>query len=755
MRHALLFLIAVSIALTLSLPAPNRLHAEPPPDPKYKLVLQAPPTTSVNSVTVSPDGALVATASGEGGVRLYDAKSGALLRALGDVGDRSVVFSPDSKTLTAAGFHMDKLVALYDVQTGKRLRTFAGQTEWEADATAISPDGKLLASTATDKQVLVWEIATGKLRLQLKDQPFRLASLAFSPDGATLAGGGGDKSVKLWDIATGKLRRTFEGQSDWISTLAFSPDGKRIASGSCDWGLHRGHDWPRPPLRGVERCEWRVWDAESGKLLRSLKSTGKLLSLAFAPDGNALICGIGKEVRLFELFPDSRQSRVVTTHDADVTSVAFTPDGVSVLSAGHDNTVTAARTATGDIQWQAPGDHEQVNAVALSNDAALLVTGSSDGRFARGLLPAGAKHAGPGAVRLWDARTGGLLRRLGDPGDQILAVALTPDAKRVAAAGGAPDAGKGVVRAFDAATGTPLWSAVDHAKEVLAVAFAPDGSRLATGAADGVVHLRDAGTGRILQTLTGHAGGAASLAFAPDGNTLYCAQAHGGTRAWDLSTGRLLHTHHVTNSHMVGFTIDRQTNSVTLSADGKTLADCASSENDEYVDAVRLWDTATGTLKRDFAPENIHGRPAVLSPDGAILATGGKSVQLWDVRTGKPLRNLFGHLKRTQSIVFSADRKLVVEGGSYGTTNIWQTATGRLLVTLFTFRDTQSGAPAPTDDWLAYTPDPFYHGSPNIDRYLAWRVGDDLQTPATLAPMFHHPDRVAAALSSTPNPSNP
>ena len=128
------------------------LLAEPPPDPPFKLVLQAPPAVAVDSVAVSPEGTLVATAAGEGGVRLYDAKSGAFLRALGDVGDRGVLFSPDGKRLTAAGFHMDKLVGVYDVQTGRRLQALAGHTEWEAYANALSPDGKLLASTGTDKQ---------------------------------------------------------------------------------------------------------------------------------------------------------------------------------------------------------------------------------------------------------------------------------------------------------------------------------------------------------------------------------------------------------------------------------------------------------------------------------------------------------------------------------------------------------------------------------------------------------------------------
>src|SRR5262249_49843392 len=150
--------------------------------------------------------------------------------------------------------------------------------------------------------------------------------------------------------------------------------------------------------------------------------------------------------------------RVMTRHHYGVTSVAFAPDGAAIYSASHDHTVRRTSLATGQEEWQAPGAFEQVNSVALSEDGALLATGSSDGRFTQGLRPAGAEGIGPGAVRLWDARTGRLLRRLGDPADQIMTVALSPDGRRVAAGGGGPD-GKGIVRVWDAAAGTPVWSA--------------------------------------------------------------------------------------------------------------------------------------------------------------------------------------------------------------------------------------------------------------------------------------------------------
>ena len=107
-----------------------------------------------------------------------------------------------------------------------------------------------------------------------------------------------------------------------------------------------------------------------------------MLSVAVAPDGRSLACGIGREVRLFAL-PEGA-ARVVATHDGDVTSVAFTPDGGAVVSGSHDQTVQFTQLGTGKVEWRAAGLYEQVNSVALSADGSLMVTGSGDARFARG-----------------------------------------------------------------------------------------------------------------------------------------------------------------------------------------------------------------------------------------------------------------------------------------------------------------------------------------------------------------------------------
>jgi WD40 repeat protein len=696
---------------------------------RRKIMLQAPPVIFVNAVAVSPDGSLIATAAD--GVRLYDARTGALRRVIGDAGGCKVAFSPDGRTLAAAGFHLEDAfgkplvtLPLFDVQTGKRVQILAGHTEWETDAIAFSPDGKLFASTGTDKQILIWELATGRLRHRLADQPSRVPALAFSPDSATLASGG-DRTIRLWDVVTGQLRRSIKGHRDYVCALAFAPDGQMIASAGCDWARHRGRDAALRRLDPGYESHFKIWNTATGDLQRTISTPGRLLSLALSPDGKSLACGIGKEVRLYDIAPrrgleiGPSAGRVVTSHDLAVTSVAFTPDGGAIISGSHDHTAKRTTWATGRMDWQTPGHFEQVNAVALSKDGALLATGSSDGWFANQEFRADARCLGPGAVRLWDARTGRLHSRLGDPAEQVMAVALSPDGRRVASGAGSIR-GSGIVHVWDTATGTQIWSTDDHTAEVLAIAYAPDGSSVATAAADGLVKLRDPATGAAKQTLTGHAGGATSLAFSADGAMLACCNGHGTTHLWEVRSGRLLRTCETPGSQVVAVANDpnhRLSTSLALSPDGGTLVTNAGGTGSFFNEPVRFWNTKTGKLRREFADKGRGAHPVALSPDGSILAAGGKTVKLWDLRTGNLIRELFGHLKITESITFSADGQLLVSGGSYGTTNIWEVATGRLLVTLFTFTDNRQGKVL--DDWLAYHPDGYYDGSAGIERYLA------------------------------------
>jgi WD40 repeat protein len=329
-----------------------------------------------------------------------------------------------------------------------------------------------------------------------------------------------------------------------------------------------------------------------------------------------------------------------------------------------------------------------------------------------------------------------------------MAVALSPDGRRVASAG-ASTRGSGAVHLWDGATGESVWSADDHTDVALGVAFAPDGSSLVTAAADGTIKIRDPRTGSVVRTLVGHQGGATSVAFSGDGVLLCGGGADEGAYLWDTRTGRALRTIRPAKSlreRILGGHVSPNT-SVDLSSDGGTLVTCSGSISSEFGDRqIRVWDTQTGALRREFSRPQSAGRFVVLSPDGTIVATNGlgKAIALWDVKTGRLVRELVGHPHPPQSVAFSADGRLLVSGGDYRTVKVWEVATGRLLATFITFSESRPGSAQ--DDWLATTADGAYDGSPGVERFLRWRIGDELQTPEVLGPQLHHPERLAGAL---------
>lgn len=710
--------------------------AAPATEPNRQLVLCEASPTSISSVAVSPDGKIVATASGEGHIRLHDAQTGSLLRITAATGDRSVAFSPDGRRLTASGFQMDKIVKLADVATGNIIARFEGHSAIEMYSTAISPDGTLLASACRDHEILVWDIATRKLLYRIDDAPS--ITLAFSPDGKILSGGANDKQIRFWDARSGQLQRTLTGHTDSVVTLAFSRDGSILASGSCDWTNHRGRDmsnfaWSVPPCVS----QLRFWDVESGTIKQSFDEPGRLLSLAIHPDGKSLAYTIDNQVRRCDV-PSSQPGSVIARFDFGATCVAFTPDGRSIVAGSHDQTVQRVNLSTGQVEWKAMGSYEQINSVAVSNDGSFLVTGSSDRRFSIRTVKAGGPGLKAGAARLWDARTARLLRRLDGLTDQVMGVSISPNGKRIVIAG-ANKSGAGVIQVCDP-DGSSIWSTADHEKEVVGIAHSPDGTQLASAGAEGTVIIRDAETSAVLQTLTGHDGGATSVEFSPNGEAIAAGDGRGGLKIWDAKRGRLLHTCPTSDPKAAQVNTDRLITSITFIPNSTKFFACAATMGNTYGDAVHLWDTQTGEAS---AAPKMGGRPIVLSPDGKTFAAGGKTIQLYEIPSGNKLHRLTGHMKKIQAIAFSQKGGFVYGGGSYGTLNIWDTAKGQLLVTLFMIPNIHGRAVS--DHWLAYRPDGYFDGSPGIEQLVAWQIGDHLK-PASEEPRMQSSEKILSAL---------
>jgi WD40 repeat protein len=285
-------------------------------------------------------------------------------------------------------------------------------------------------------------------------------------------------------------------------------------------------------------------------------------------------------------------------------------------------------------------------------------------------------------VCLWEAASGRerlALGRLGQPPDQVGALAVSPDGQTVAVAGT-------VLGLYDAATGKPLRQLPGLRRGPAAVAFSPDGSLLAA-ADDSNVHVWEVATGNMVHVLKGHAAGVQAVAFSPDGKTLASGSQDGSTWLWDPASGK--------ERRRLGREKGDAVHCVLFSPDGKMLA--AGSVGP----AVRLWDVAAGKAMGALgAGAGVVGRTLAFAADGRTLTAGcaDGTVRVWQVATGKEMRRWQACTYGVRALALSPDGKLLATAGlGEGAVRLWDAATGREVGT--------RGGPRGTVEVVAFTTD--------------------------------------------------
>jgi WD40 repeat protein len=276
-------------------------------------------SNTIHRIALSPDGKLLASASRDKSVRLWDVATGkrqAIIRL--PTAATSVAFSPDSKTLAYATD--DHQVILWDIATGKNLRTLrARHPDHGAWRMVFSPDGKTLITWGyEDYQPKVWDVAEGVVRFKLSG-PF-IWDMAFSPHGTTLATATSAETVEIWDMTMGKKTSTFKGHDGRVRAVAFSPDGQTVASG------------------GSRDRTIRLWEVSTGKMGTVFeRQTGDTWCLVYAPDGKTLLSW--SENGPFTLWHLASETKLATLSSTPrLGGLTLTPD-LRTLATHYDGTV--------------------------------------------------------------------------------------------------------------------------------------------------------------------------------------------------------------------------------------------------------------------------------------------------------------------------------------------------------------------------------------------------------------------------------
>jgi WD40 repeat protein len=291
------------------------------------------------------------------------------------------------------------------------------------NAVALSADGRTVASGGNDGQVYLWDVQSGNRRAALwqpadarvpesqrQAHGWQVNSLAFSPDGRTLASGSTDQTVKLWDVAAGKEKVSLRRQAVFVYAVAFSPDGRTLATagGASPAAVDTTIRWdfrevPKDPRMFQEVGELKVWDVATGDELLCFRGAGRVTSVAFSPNGMTVAFG-GRDgtIRLLDVGSGEETGRLRENAQA-VTVVAFAPDG-RTLAAVQEGVAKLWDLETGRVRARCKGESGGIVAVAFCADGRTLATA--------GNVP-GADPRNPqdvlGEVRLWDAATGRLL----------------------------------------------------------------------------------------------------------------------------------------------------------------------------------------------------------------------------------------------------------------------------------------------------------------------------------------------------------
>ncbi|MEJ8826497.1 TIR domain-containing protein [Variovorax humicola] len=596
------------------------------------------------------------------------------LKALPDLPDPALIrtLRPHRESLLACAVTSDgrlvatagsgPLIRLWDAATGAELRAFPGHA---AIALAIDAQGTLIAAACADRRIRLWDLATGEACGELVGHTDMLTDCAISADRRFLVSSSADCTLRIWDLTTGAVRhsigRTWKDdgrfapvpsdQGHWSSVLgcAISPDGRWVASCSADQTAS-------------------IWDAETGLVVRVLAGhEAEVRACCFSPDGKLLATAGGdRKVKVWDCA--TGEHTTLGRHMHVVTSCAFVGDGCSLVSASADGTLMLWDLPSGEPICAMTGHTDWVNDCAASADGRVLASASADGTaklwdaWSRGReypsnrnlawvlacaahpgLPEFVTASSDRSLMVWDSRSMTPSRRLVGHKDSVYGCALSPDGSRVASA-----SADHIVAIWETSERRASFLLAGHRDWVNDCAVHPGGNLLASASSDRTLRLWDLSSRARKLAFVAHDQGATCCAFSPDGRHVMSGATDGHLVRWSLDFDEQLWEAWLTHPVLSTDAAELSLRPVAMAGHTRAVNRCAFAPNGRYL----------------------------------VTASDDRTLKVWDADKSMLLQTLQGHAGEVNGCDVNPDSSLVASVSQDGGLRLWRSSDGACVASL-------------------------------------------------------------------------
>lgn len=564
----------------------------------------------ITGVACSPDGAMIASSSEDGTVKLWST-NGTLLRTLSTqpYPTTAVAWSPDGTKIAAGTYYGGSVGAnppgqgltyLWQASGGWTnsisLVRMTTNRFGKVTALAFSADSVLLVSGCAAGSNLVNSVANGavvasRAAYNTSVGPAAVTSVAFSPSGM-MASGCEDATVSVYNTNSwSQLWFSTTTHLTNVTAVAFSPNGSFLATASLDQTV-------------------KIWSTNGWTLQQTLAGhSNGVTSVAFSPDGQEIVSGCADGTVKVWNWPGSNCLVTIVAHSLPITETVFSADGSSVISGSDDGSVRVWSVADGSAICTLGSQNYFIGTVAISPDGTLCASAGGDG-----------------AIQVHKTSDGSLVQAWAANTNYVSSLAFSPDSARLASGGGPLDP---TIKIWQIGNGALLQTILATTNGVMALAWSPDGLTLAAGGDSVEQNITFWSTNGVLQgtlpgTLSWHTNGVTALAFSPQGNLLASGGRRPGNmvRIWTNTVGGIWTTGAIVRTYLSTAT-NNNVECVTFSPDGALVGYGRTAVN---VLKIGLPNGSDLTLGSGTNPVFS----VAFSPDGSMLAaTDQNTINLW------------------------------------------------------------------------------------------------------------------------------